>query len=485
MSQIIKSEIVGRSQEIHLLQKIATSNSAELVAVHGRRRIGKTYLIRTFFQRRASFYFESVGIKDGSTLEQIALFKKNLETTFYDGMPLAPIHSWADAFEALALAVEKKASLLTTKLIVVFLDELPWMATQKSNLVQILDQYWNSRFSRINKLKMVVCGSAASWILENLIHAKGGLYNRITRAIRLDPFTLKETHAYLSSLGMKYSLQQSLEIYMAIGGVPHYLQQLEPGHSAAQNIDLLCFSKNGLLREEFKHLFKSLFDLNGGHQKIVETIAKNRFGISRTDLIARTNLQSGGTLNKWLTELEASGFIQSYLPLGNKRKSTYYRVLDEYSVFYLHWIAPRNKKTLHVHGGPYWLQQSQRPSYYSWAGYAFESVCFKHIDQIQKAMKIDTIPCEVGSWRKGTQIDLLFDRSDRSISLCEIKHTPQSLSLTRALAEELKKKIQTFQEKTKTKKQVFLTLITPFGIKENTWSKGLIDSVVTLEDLFS
>jgi AAA+ ATPase superfamily predicted ATPase len=481
--------IFGRDREIQILENIWTSKEAELVAIYGRRRVGKTYLIREYFSNR-DIYCEIVGTKDGSMHEQLENFSTAFSKTFYQGIPIKNPKNWKEAFNLLTKEIEK---LPRTQKVVIFLDELPWMATPKSNLLQDLDYFWNSQWSRLPNLKIVLCGSAAAWILDNLINAKGGLYNRITKTILLEPFNLFETKMFLKERGVHLNDKHVLDIYMVMGGIAHYLKQIEKGKSAIQNINDICFNKDGLLHTEFPRIFKSLFDESEIHLSIVKAIAKHPYGIDRNQLLTSIGVSSGGTFNKHLTELEAAGFIQNFIPYGKKIKEHYYRVIDEYSLFYLTWIDPYIYKNPGGNKSSYWPSKIKTGAWLNWAGIAFEQICNKHIEQIRLALGLDKISCEIGNWRyvppkgskeKGAQIDLLFDRDDNAITICEIKYSDDEFSIDKTYANNLINKLNVFENHFLTKKQIFLSMISTAGVKKNMWYEDLIQAQVYLKHFF-
>ncbi len=327
--------------------------------------------------------------------------------------------------------------------------------------------------------------------MSHLVHAKGGLHHRITRKIHLYPFNLSETALFLQHLGVHLKQSQILEIYMAIGGIAHYLKQVQKGLSARQNISKICFSKNGYLRDEFNLLFQSLFNDSENHLKIIHALASKKSGLSRKELIEKTKISSGGRLATWLDELEQSGFISSSIPYGKSTTQVRYKLMDEYTLFYLKWIkkAPKGDD-----GESFWERASESPTYSSWSGLAFEAVCTKHTSQIKKALGIQGVTLQTNSWNyispqgsakeSGAQIDILFDRSDNAITLGEIKFRSDEFILEKTYAQELKHKIEVFEKITKTRKQIFLALITTYGIKPSIWTEGLIHNVIKTEDLF-
>jgi AAA+ ATPase superfamily predicted ATPase len=484
--------IIGRKEEIALLKKLNDKNSAEFLAVYGRRRVGKTHLLRNFFNAQPCVYFEATGLKDGALHQQLKLFTERVSEVFLRGVPLQLPLSWLDAFKLLTNAIEE---IPHDKKIVLFFDEIPWFAKAKSGFLQALDHYWNTRWSTRPNLKLVVCGSAASWMLNNLIYAKGGLHNRLTSVIPLKPFTLHETEDYLRHLGVELNRRQILELYMVMGGIPLYLNGVQPGYSSSQIINQLCFHKDGLLFNEFSNLFASLFDTSEAHDELIRIISRSRHGLSREQILQKTKYSSsGGMFKTRLSELEEAGFIASFTPYGYLNKGTFFRVIDEYALFYLRWISPVSKRLkLSLKNTSYWESKMQSQSWKSWSGYAFESICLKHIEQIKKALGIQAIATEVGSWRyhskndeeSGTQIDLLIDRSDGIVNLCEIKFCQGKFILTKSYAEELSRKVSVYQTHGKTNKSVFLTLITSDGVKSNTNSTHLITNELTSNDLFA
>jgi hypothetical protein len=371
----------------------------------------------------------------------------------------------------------------------VFLDELPWMATRRSGLLEELDYNWNRNWSKMPNVILVVCGSSASWLIKKIINNKGGLHNRVTRLINLAPFCLDETNEFLKSRNINLNQNHVLSLYMALGGIPYYFKYVERGHSAEQNIQNIFFTKDAPLQNEFNKLFESLFENAEAYIELVKLIAKRKEGVRRAELKVDANLSSGGgRLSKRLQDLKESSFIEENIPLG-RTKGEYYKLTDEFCLFYLQWVdsSRQNQFT-----SDYWINQSQRPAYYAWSGYAFEAVCMKHVDHIIRALDIKTSG-QVGAWRftprknlsEGAQIDFVIDRIDDAMTLCEIKYTDQEYAIDKQYAKILKNKITVFKEKTGTKKQIFLAMICAHGLKNNSYSHELVDGgVVTLNDLF-
>lgn len=484
--------LIGRESEVALLEEKLSSRSAEFIAVYGRRRVGKTYLIKQFFGKKQGIFFEQTGLNDGTTQEQLAIFSERLSQHFYNGAVMGVPENWMAALKQLTFAIENTPK---NKRITIFFDEVPWLATNKSGFLKALEYYWNTSWTYRSKLILVVCGSAASWMLKNVIYAKGGLHNRITAKVPLKPFTLRETALYLNYLGIVLNRQQILQIYMVVGGIPHYLKSIRKGQSAVQNINHLCFDTNGLLYNEFDILFHSLYDEPDTYINIIRAISKKSKGISREELINELGVSDGGTLNVRLRSLEDAGFIRIYLPVGHTRRGVHYRIVDEYTLFYLTWIENMRKQNVVTSAEThYWETVLKKSNWNSWAGYAFEAICYKHIDSLKKSLGISHIFSFCSDWQyrsekkreedDGAQIDLVFDREDGCITLCEIKYSEKPYLITKEYSKVLQKKTDIFVNKMKTKKQIFWALITSNGAISNDYLKSQIHKVITLDDFF-
>ena len=467
-----------------------------LVLVYGQyvtysRRVGKTFLISNFFNNANCIFFYVSGIKNHTIVEQIEEFTKQLSKTFYNSAKLAVYKRWGDVFEALTLAIN---NLPEKEKVVLFFDEFPWMVTKKSKLIQALDYYWNRFWVHDPRIKLIICGSAASWITGNIINNKEGLYNRVTRVIELKPFNLAETRTFLKSNGVRLSNTHILNLYMVLGGIPFYLAMIEKGLSAEQCIDKLCFRVNGHLFEEFDRLFSSLFnDIDGHYAKIIKILAKHRYGLAQAEIFKQCEIPEGGRAVKRLQELEQSGFITSFIPYKRKEKGIYYKIIDEFTLFYLNWVLPK-KATIKREEKlkNYWQAQAATPAWVSWAGYAFEAICYKHVSTIREVLGIEA-GAEVGTWRQvskkgavdsGAQIDLLFDRKDDSMTICEIKYSKEPFIIDKQYAANLLNKIEVYKKHTSTHKQIFIAMISVNGLKQTMYSEELISNIITLDDLF-
>lgn len=472
--------IIGRDDEIEILSEILNAREPHLIAVYGRRRVGKTYLIRNFFEKQLAF--EISGLHNATQQEQLENFAQRMILASGKRRKIAPSETWIQAFQLLTNYLQP---LLKRSKKVIFFDEFPWMDTPRSGFMQAFENFWNTWACKQNNLAVIICGSAAAWMIRKVVNSKGGLHNRITKRIRLLPFTLQETEAYLQYRNINLDRYQILQLYMAMGGVPHYLKEINRGESATQAIDRICFKKDGLLSDEFKNLYTSLFDNANNHIAIITALAKKPSGLTRNEVLKVSKLSSGGGFTQILEELGESGFIKAYVPFGKTLKDSLYKLTDEYSLFYMKFIAS-NKAS----GSGTWTKLSATPSWKSWSGYAFEGICMKHLWQIKKALGISGIHTEASVWHnrgkaeKGAQIDLLIDRNDRTINACEIKFSGDPFEITRAYKTDLENKIRTFRMSGKIRKAVFLTMITTYGVKNIESFAGFVQSEIKMDALF-
>jgi uncharacterized protein len=475
-------KIIGRVPEIQKLNNILTSNEAEFLSVYGRRRVGKTFLIREFFKDELVFDF--TGSKDAPLSVQLKNFHSEYLKRTNALLKTQVPDSWQEALANLADYLYKLPS-STDKKIVVFIDEMPWLDTPKSGFISALEYFWNQHLSRMNQVVLVACGSASSWIRKNLINARGGLYNRVTQRMRLSPFNLSETEQYLQWKGIQLPRYQITELFMALGGIPFYLKYLQSGKSSTQLIDELCFKKDAPLQEEYNQLYASLFKNSEVHEKIVELLSNKTQGLTRQEILQETKL-ANGTLSRAIAELVECDFLGIFQPFGNKKKDSIYKLIDNFSLFYAKFM--KGQTTLNQ---GLWQALSKEQSYKTWSGYAFESLCMQHLSQILKGLGINGIHVNAFSWKTraknglpGTQIDLLIDRADKSINLCEAKFSSENYLVTKEYATNLRMKKSVFQQVTQTKKAIFTVLITPFPAIKNEHYFDQIQQEINLDELF-
>lgn len=474
--------IIGRNPEKKRLKQVYLSRESEFLVVYGRRRVGKTYLIREYFRQQACYLLHVTGAYQEKLKVQLARFTEGLSTTFFDGAPLK-LSSWEDAFKLLQQQIVKHSD----KKVVIFLDELPWLVTKRSGLLQLIDYYWNHFWSGLNNVILIACGSSASWLIKNIIYNKGGLHNRVTCNMRLMPFNLAETREYLAYRNITLTPQHIVSLYMALGGIPYYLKYIEQGLTADQNIQRILFDQEAPLRDEFHKLFHSLFEQADAYIEIIHLASQTKSGVLRADIASQAKLSAnGGRLSERLKDLCQAGFLDEKTS-WHKKLGEYYKISDEFTLFQLHWVYPEKGR----HFFPdYWMNVSQTQRYHSWAGYAFESICMKHVHQIIAAAHIPSVN-RIDTWRyspkknpeDGAQIDLIIDRNDDAITLCEIKFTREPFVIDKAYAKKLQHNMALFKKITGTKKQLFLLFISANGVTPSMYSEEIVSYVVTLEDL--
>lgn len=487
-----EKNIIGRQAEKVTLQRIFDSNDPEFLAVYGRRRVGKTYLITEFFEERG-LLLEITGSPDASIELQLSRFSVELSQAFSLKNESCDFPDWNQAFLSLTEELDSFHAKYPDKKIILFFDEIPWLDRNKSGFLSALDYYWNKYLSKKknNYILTVICGSAASWMIKRVVNNKGGLHNRLTETISLAPFSLSETKEYLESRNVILENRQIVELYMAFGGIPTYLSHGRPGLSSSQIINEVCFTKGRFLNEEFNRLYSSLFKNYHNHVKIIRSLAGSPKGLTRGELLNKAGLSTGGEGSVFLQELKESGFISLYSTYNKISRGSFYRLTDEYSLFYLKWIEPAS------HTGPidvnYWLKMSQLQSWQSWAGYAFENVCLKHVRKIKSALGISGILTNESQWEykpqqetdeKGAQIDLIIARADKTINLCEIKFCKDEFSITPEYKKKLEYKKHIFQKETKCRDLLLTTMITTYGVKENLNYLGTVDSQQNMDVLF-
>ena len=468
--------IIGRQAEQETLRGCLSSPKSEFIALYGRRRVGKTFLVREVFENGFAFY--ASGILDGPNAEQLANFNK--EIVDFGGKDLAPAQNWQEAFENLNALVE--ASNEKGKK-VIFLDEMPWMSAPRSGFLSALDHFWNRRASMRKDVLLIICGSAASWIIDNVVNNTGGLHNRLTCEIYLPPFTLKECETYFRARGVDIPRYQVAEAYMIFGGIPYYMDFFKPKYSLPQNVDAIFFEENAPLRNEYDNLYRALFRNADGHIRVIEALAARNAGKTREEISAASGISEGGGLTKILEELKTSGFVREYLSYGRQKRDRLYQLADPFTLFYLRFRKKRN-----TYSTDFWLRFCTTSAHASWSGYAFEILCLLHIPQIRKALGISGVLTEVYSWKSkesdpGAQIDLVIDRGDGVVNLCEMKYASSEYAIDKEYDRNLRNKRAAFLAETRTRKAAHTTMATTFGLKKNMYQAGVLFEV-TLDELF-
>ena len=484
-----KSFIIGRKREIALLKECNITPKSEFVVVYGRRRVGKTFIVQECLSK--NFVFHVTGIFDQPREEQLKNFYRSMQKWFDAdilsncGVTRCP-KDWMETFDMLERILKVVPKPRRGKK-VVFLDEMPWMDTQRSGFISALEHFWNSYAAWTHDIILVVCGSAASWIVDRIINNQGGLHNRLTRLIHLMPFTLSETEQFLKGKGFVWNRYDVVQCYMSMGGIPYYLANipLDAG-SFPRAIDQMFFSQDGIMRNEYAHLYKSLFKNSNIYEAIVEQLAKKKMGMTLRELSDSAKIMWGGHLSESLENLERCGFIRKYNAYGNKKKGTIYQLTDLYTLFYLQFV----NENVSI-DGTYWQTMIDSPSRRAWAGYAFEIVCLTHIGQIRAALGFASVSCSASAWKtepseeqEGAQIDLVIDRRDQIINLCEMKFSTVKFVIDSKYEEELRNKMNAFRIVSKTNSALHLTMVTTYGVKKNSHS-GIVAAQVVLDDLFA
>lgn len=483
--------LLGRQKEIKHFENLLTSSAAEFIAVYGRRRVGKTYLIHEYFKNKG-IYVELTGRKGASKSLQLKNFAQIYADVFNQGVKHFLPTTWDEAFYQLHEKIEQQtlagAFADPSQKIILFFDELPWLAAPKSGFLEALDLCWNRYLSRNPHVILIVCGSAAEWMIKKIIANKAGLHNRLTRPpIQLMPFTLSETEAYFKARRIVLERKQIVDIYMALGGVAYYLNLVPAGKSSPEILQQLFFMHNAPLRAEFYHLFASLFQHSEKHVAIIKVLAATKQGLTHSELMNNVDgLSSGGGSAAILEELENCGFILKMPEYGKKKKEARYRLIDAFSLFFLRWVEGVGDV-----GESYWPRKMGSAAYFAWAGYAFENLCFQHYPDIIKALELSVMAEAKSGWflkgnqdEDGAQIDLIIDRADKCMNLCEIKFYDDEFVIDKAYAATLRRKKTLFREKSKTRKTLFTTMISTYGVKKNSLYFECVDQQLTMDVFF-
>ncbi|MBO4374509.1 MAG: ATP-binding protein [Lachnospiraceae bacterium] len=470
--------IVGRKKELKILGGSLRDDRSHFIALYGRRRIGKTFLVREAFGYR--FTFQHAGLSKGGLKEQLFAFSSSVRDA--GGEVKKNAKNWLEAFEYLKDLIRSSSE----KKKVVFIDELSWMDTPRCDLMPALENFWNGWASGRKDVVLIVCASATSWMLSNVIHNKGGLYNRVTEEIHLEMFSLRECEEYVKSFGFTFTRDQILQYYMVFGGVPYYWTFLEKGESIPQIIDRIIFAGNAPLHDEFTYLYASIFRHPDAYVRIIKTLSKRKAGMSREEIIENSKIVNSGDLTKKLEELESCGFIRKYRAYGMKKKNAVYQLIDFFTLFYYTFME--NEPT----DPRFWTDHINTPIINTWKGLAFERVALSHIDRIKQKLGISGVQTDVNAWYcrqdkekgiTGAQIDLLIVRKDQVINLCEMKYSDTDFRVTEEAEKGLREKINSFVTVSGTGYAIFPTLVTTHGLAEGGYA-DIFQSVVVLDDLF-
>lgn len=479
--------IVGREKEINELIHLYNSDKAEFVAIYGRRRVGKTFLVDEALKGKITFRHAGLSpvendSKKNNLKEQLKHFYYSLQIHGMEKKKCPT--SWMEAFFMLSQLLEDKDNGKTRQ--VVFLDELPWMDTPRSGFITAFEGFWNTWACHRDNLMLVVCGSANSWMLDNLVNNHGGLYGRTTYEIKLSPFNLHECEEYFNQNGFKISRYDIVQSYMILGGIPFYLGYMDKRLSLAQNIDGMFFKRGARLGNEYDRLFSSVFSIPEEMKKIVSVLSTRNSGYTRQEILKKTGIDNSGYFSKMLEALISSDFVERYVPFGEKKRNTHYRLTDPFCLFYLRFV--KNKKGV---DGNFWEHNVTSPAINSWRGFAFEEVCFHHIPQIKQALGILGVITSQSSWsvkgdddNDGTQIDMLIDRNDNVINMCEMKFYNEEFTVGKAYHSKIVHRLNVLSGMIPKRKAIHSTLITTFGLTHNEYS-GDFQQVLTIDSLFA
>ena len=470
-------KIIGRTRETELLNKYAASSQAEFIAVYGRRRVGKTFLINKTLGEQ--MIFETSGVLMGEREEQFSAFNQSLRRVGYKGkLP----NKWMDAFFALEQTLTPLLD--ENKRQVIFIDELPCFDVAKTRFVVALGHFWNSFVSKHDNLMLVVCGSATSWMVDKIVNNHGGLHNRITHLLHLNPFTLFQCEQFFQGRNMSWDRLAILQAYMVFGGIPYYLSLIEPGESLTQAVDRLLFAPQGELREEYERLFASLFTHPEPYIDIIRSLATHRYGLTRDEVITVLNKSNGGDISKQLDNLVQCDFIRYHRIRHKKVGKTggYYTLSDFYVQFYHSFLESRPNDE------HFWAHHMQSPQVNTYWGLSYERVCMAHIPQIKKAIGIDQIGTEYYSWRSNdpeqrAQVDLLIERADRIINMCEIKYSASPYLIDKEEDMKFRTRQGVFVAQTGTRYGIQPTYITTYGLARGAYASS-IQKTVTMNDLY-
>ena len=480
------ARIIGRKRELNFLEERYERDKSELLVIYGRRRVGKTFLVTQAFKDRFAFKhtglspYEDEGRKV-TMADQLQAFHYSLIRYGESRDRLCP-KSWMEAFFRLEELLTSKRN---GEKMVVFIDELPWMDTPRSGFLTAFESFYNGWASGEDDVLVVVCGSSSSWMLTNLINNKGGMYDRQTLELKILPFSLKETEEFLRSKDILLDRYDIVRAYMAVGGIPYYLDYFMRGRSFEQNMDELFFREGAPMRKEFSRLFRTLFSNSESYATLVRFLAGRRYGYTREEIVAGVDLSSGGGLTEMLTKLEETDFIEKYKPVAKEGGKLYYRLMDSFTVFYLHFIDGNDGLDEH-----YWTNSAGDRRVSTWNGIAFEQVCLSHVESLKRALGISGIAttaskylAQGGDGRQGAQIDLVIDRADKNVNLCEMKFYAAEVSLDKEEDLKIRNRVEAVRAALGRRGTIFPTLVTTYGLKRGAHS-GVIQNVITLDDLF-
>lgn len=472
-------EMVGRVQERRCLDRCDGSDKSELVCVYGRRRVGKTFLVE---QTLGPFFaFHVVGSKDAATSSQLREF--GLELTDRGDPNPNPPADWREAFNRLYKVITAPdAPRSPHGKAVVFIDEFPWFAKQRSDFLSAFSTFWNRRSTTGQKLLVVICGSATSWVIEHVLESAGDMAARVTESIFLKPFALAETKEYFDSRGFGWDERSLIETQMVFGGLPYFFSLMSPHQSLAQSIDRLCLRPRAQLRDETMILLESTMRRSRLYVELFALLAQHRYGVPKAEAM-RLLGHSTNQFIKATAEAVKCGYVHEYKNLSKPQNPKYLMLVDPFILFHYRLIEPA-----HGDSPRSWADfVADQERYTAWRGNAFEIVCLQHVRQLKSALGIGGVLTKEYPWasaRKagGAQVDLVIERADRIVNLCEMKFTDAPYELTSAVEQELVRKREVFREETGTRLALKTVLVSAQGTAG--YHDSQIAQIITADDLF-
>lgn len=479
------TNIIGRKRELETIDRLYRSDKSEFLAIYGRRRVGKSYLVDEAF--RDELAFSVVGTFKKCEDGEETIYKKTQLRHFYRSLldyglddSYQEPENWLDAFDLL------KKLLISNdrRRKVIFIDELPWLAGPKSSeLIEELGYFWNSWAAKQRDVFLIVCGSATSWMLDNVIRDYGGLHGRLTEKIYLAPFSLAETGAYYRSKGFHMSDYEIALSYMAIGGIPYYMDRMRADRTLNQNINEFYF-RNVTIDQEFRDIYTGLFQSAERYIDIVSSLAGKFYGMTRNELLENTKLKGGGTFTRMMDNLQECGIVRSFSRYGKQRKETIYQLCDFFTLFYLNFVGHKKQRTD-------WTSFQRSHEYESWSGRTFELLCSRHIDRIRDALRIKSVGqdyCWSGQTPDGrnVQVDMVIPSPDeRTDYLCEMKFSESRYFVTADYEKNLLDKLDAFRNSKnhKPSHSLLLVMVTTMGLG-NSAHNHIVNAELTLADLF-
>ncbi len=471
-------KIIGRKAEKKELEQCEKSKKSELVCVYGRRRAGKTYLVEQTFGDY--FAFRAIGLEKGSIKDQLKAFNQRLQECG-DEVRKVP-QNWFEAFSRLDKILSRDDIILSPHgKKIVFFDEFPWFATQRSDFLLAFEDFWNRRGTQSGDLVFIICGSATSWIIKNVLEDSGSMYKRVTAQIFIKPFSLAETKLYFDDNEFDWSKEQIMEFQMVFGGLPFFMSLMNENESFRQNIDRLLFRPNALLQDETDKLLESTLKKSPVYGQILGELSSHLYGMKKSECQEKLNIPVG-TFTRAVEDLIKCRYIVEYTRNYEKSNPLYIQLVDPYLLFHFHFLSNRKRIT------SYEDLSSNIGLYSNWRGHAFEILCFHHLDQIKKSLGISGVKTECFSWtnsedKEKIQIDMVIERDDKITNICEMKCTDQPFVMSKEDDLSLLRKRDIFKEKTRTKNSIRIVLVSAAGLSGVAHTEHISD-VITLGDLF-